>query len=71
MKVAIVHEWFASYAGSERVVEQMLAVYPDADLYALVDFLAEGDRGFIQNKSVTTSFIQQLPFARRGFRQYL
>ena len=35
-KVAIVHEWLDSYAGSERVVEQMLAVYPDADLFALV-----------------------------------
>jgi hypothetical protein len=71
MKVAIVHEWLASYAGSERVVEQILHLYPDADLFALVDFLPAGQRDFIQNKPVTTSFLQNLPWARRHFRQYL
>ncbi|MEO1590166.1 MAG: glycosyltransferase family 4 protein [Cyanobacteria bacterium J06632_22] len=71
MKVAIVHEWFASYAGSERVVEQMLACFPEADLYSLVDFLPKELRFFVQHKPVTTSFIQRLPFARRHFRQYL
>ena len=33
MKIAIVHEWFDSYAGSEKVLEQMLKVYPKADLF--------------------------------------
>lgn len=71
MKVAIVHEWFIDYSGSERVVEQILNCYPDADLYALVDFLPEGKRDFIKNKIVTKSFIQHLPFARKYFRSYL
>jgi hypothetical protein len=71
MKVAIVHEWFIDYSGSERVVEQMLNCYPDADLYALVDFLPEGKRDFIKNKVVTKSFIQHLPFAKKYFRSYL
>jgi glycosyltransferase involved in cell wall biosynthesis len=71
MKVAIAHEWLASYAGSERVVEQMLAIYPEADLFSLVDFLTADQRDFIQKKSVETSFIQKLPFARKAFRQYL
>ena len=35
MKVAIVHEWFSSYAGSEKVVEQILHCYPDADVFAV------------------------------------
>ena len=39
MKVAIVHEWLDSYAGSERVVEQLLAIWPEADLFAVCDFL--------------------------------
>ncbi len=71
LRVAIVHEWFQTYAGSERVVEQMLNVLPHADLFGLVDFLPPGGREFIRNKPVTTSFIQRLPFARRGFRKYL
>ncbi len=70
-KIAIVHEWLTSHAGSEKVVEQILEIYPHADLYSLVDFLPEDSRGFIKNKPVTTSFVQKLPFAERGFRSYL
>jgi len=71
MRIAIVHEWLAAYAGSERVVEQILQLYPEADLYSLVDFLEPAARSFIQHKSVKTSFIQKLPGARKHFRQYL
>ncbi|MBT7935755.1 MAG: glycosyltransferase family 4 protein, partial [Nitrospina sp.] len=39
MRIAIIHEWLVTYAGSERVLEQMLAVYPDADLFCVIDFL--------------------------------
>ncbi len=71
LKVAIVHEWFVDYSGSERLVEQMLNLFPQADLFAQVEYLAENLRGFIKNKKVTTSFIQKLPFARKHYRQYL
>lgn len=71
MKVAIVHEWLDTYAGSERVLEQMLAVWPEADLYALCDFLPEAERGFLGGRIPRTTFIQRLPFARRRFRMYL
>jgi glycosyltransferase involved in cell wall biosynthesis len=70
-RIAVVHEWLTSHAGSEKVVEQILNIYPDADLYSLVDFLPQDLRGFIQHKPVTTSFIQKLPFAQRHFRRYL
>ncbi len=71
LKIAIVHEWFVNYAGSERVVEQILNLFPHADLFAVVDFLDDSQRGFIQHKKVTTTFIQKLPFAKTKFRQYL
>lgn len=71
MKIAIVHEWLDTYAGSERVVEQMLAAYPDADLYAVVDFLPPHERGFLRGRPVHTSFVQRLPGARRHFRRWL
>src|SRR5262245_3863436 len=69
--IAIVHEWLATYAGSERVVEQMLKVFPQADLFAVVDFLPERHRHILGRRRVQTSFIQRLPFARRAFRAYL
>lgn len=70
-RVAIAHEWLATYAGSERVVEQLLGLYPQADVFSLVDFLPTHQRDFIHHKPVQTSFIQKLPFAQKKFRQYL
>lgn len=70
MKVAIVHEWLVTYSGSERVLEQMIECYPEADLFSLVDFL-DNERGFIKDKHVVTSFIQKLPFAKKHYRNYL
>jgi glycosyltransferase involved in cell wall biosynthesis len=69
--IALIHDWFAIFTGSERVVEQILGLYPDADLFSLVDFLPAEERASIQNKTVHTSFIQHLPFARKNFRSYL
>lgn len=71
MKVAIVCDWLVVYAGAERVVEQILNIFPDADLFTLVDFLPEDQRGFIQNKKTHTSFIQKLPGAKKHYRSYL
>jgi len=71
MRIAIVHDWLVVYAGAERVLKQMLACYPDADLFSLVDFLPLGQRDFIYNKPATTSFIQRLPRARKKYRGYL
>ncbi len=71
LRVAVVHEWLSAYAGSERVVEQILAVLPHADLFAVVDFLPDGERAFLGGRPVRTTFVQRLPFARRAFRAYL
>jgi len=70
-KIAIVHDWLTVYGGAERVLEKMLACFPDADLYSVVDFLPPDGRRFIRDKQVHTSFVQSLPFARRRYRQYL
>jgi glycosyltransferase involved in cell wall biosynthesis len=69
VRVAIVHDWLVTYAGAEKVLEQIVACFPDADLFSLVDFL--DDRSFLRGKSVTTSFIQKLPLARTKYRSYL
>ncbi len=71
MRIAIIHDWLVTYAGAERVLEQMLLCFPNADLFSMIDFLDEKDRGFIQNKPVYTSFIQKLPFAKKKYRGYL
>ena len=70
-KIAVIHEWLASYAGSERVVEQFLLQYPEADLFAVADILPKEDRAFLRGKVPKTSFIQKLPMLRKLVRNYL
>ncbi|CAN7293968.1 glycosyltransferase [Paraburkholderia sp. DD10] len=69
MRVAIVHDWLVAPGGAEKVLEQIVECFPDADIFTLVDFLE--DRRPLGGKAVTTSFIQRLPFARRCYRAYL
>lgn len=71
MKIAIVHEWLSTWAGSEKVLEQLLAIYPQADLFVVIDALPEGERSPLRGRRPHTSFIQHLPWARKRFRAYL
>lgn len=71
MKIAIIADWLTTYAGSERVLEQMIACYPQADVFAVLDFVPEASRGFLQGKRPITTFIQKLPGAKRFARHYL
>lgn len=70
-KIAVVHDWLTVYTGSERVLEQILLVYPQADIFSLVDFLPPERREFLRGKTPRTSFLQHLPLARQKYRQYL
>ncbi len=71
MRTAVVHDWLETYAGSERVIEQILSTVGPADVFTLVDFVKKHERAFLKTSTVHTSFIQRLPFARRNFRAYL
>ncbi|MCC8403078.1 glycosyltransferase family 4 protein [Paraburkholderia sp. MMS20-SJTN17] len=69
MKVAIVHDWLVVSGGAEKVLKNIIECFPDADVFSIVDFLE--DRECVKGKSVNTSFIQKMPFARRRYRAYL
>ena len=71
MRVAVVHDWLDTWGGSERVLAEILTLFPAAELFALVDFLSPGDRARVRRDTIRTTFIQRLPFARRHFRNYL
>jgi glycosyltransferase involved in cell wall biosynthesis len=71
MTTAIVHDWLVTYAGAERVLEQMLVLYPEADVYTLIDFMPESERTFLGQRAIRTSFLQRLPGMRRGYRRFL
>lgn len=71
LNVAIVHEWLVSYAGSEKVVEQVKRIFPQADIFCLVDFLDEDTHEIMGLGQTTTSFLQRIPGSRRNFRAWL
>ena len=71
MKVAMIHDWLVTYAGAERVLEQMLHVLPQADVFSLIDFVPESQRSFLGGRAVRTSFLQRLPGARTHYRHLL
>jgi glycosyltransferase involved in cell wall biosynthesis len=70
-RIAIVHDWLPEVGGAERVLGEILKLLPQAHLYSLVDFLPESERAFLRGKKVHTSFLQNLPGARRFYRSYL
>ncbi|MCL5030222.1 MAG: glycosyltransferase family 4 protein [Bacteroidetes bacterium] len=72
MKTAIVHDWFAGYAGSERVVESLTNVWKDADVYVLFNLLtSEEQKIVVKDKIPFTSFLQNWKSVRRNHRKYL
>ncbi len=70
-RIAIVHDWLSTYAGAERVLEQLLVLYPDADLFAVCNFIPESQRSFLRGHQPMTTFIQKLPGAHKRYRSYL
>lgn len=69
-RVAIVHDWLVNYGGAERVVEELLKIYPDAQIFTLV--YDEKKMGKIFPKEIVhTSFLQKIPFATKLYTKFL
>ncbi len=70
-RAAVVHDWLPVVGGAERVLGEMLGVLPQADVFTLVDFVPEPERGFLRGRPVSTSGLQRVPGARRLYRHLL
>ena len=72
-RIAIVHEWLTTLGGSELVLKEMLAVYPQADLFALVDVMSADDREALglTGRTVRTTWMQHVPGIARHYRRLL
>lgn len=71
LRVAVVHDWLPLVGGAERVLEQILEIYPQADIYTLFDFVSRNDAPFLIGKNVTTSFLQKFPKVDKYYRNLL
>ena len=70
MKVAIVHYWLVNMRGGEKVLEALLEMFPDADIYTHV-YDRKAVSAIIKSRRVFTSRINRLPFAKKLYRLYM
>ncbi|GJD64256.1 glycosyltransferase [Methylobacterium frigidaeris] len=70
MRVAIIHYWLVGMRGGEKVLEALLRIYPQADIFTHVyDPSAVSDA--IRRRTVRQTFIGALPMASRLYKNYL
>ena len=69
-RVALIHYWLLRMRGGERVLEQVLRLFPDADIFTHV-YDPAGVSELIRARPVRTTFISRLPASRRLYQKYL
>ncbi|HEY5330000.1 MAG TPA: glycosyltransferase [Acidobacteriaceae bacterium] len=70
MRVAVVHHWFVTRGGGERVAECIAALFPTADIFSLVAS-PSGLPATLTQRRIRASFLQRLPLARSHHRHFL
>ncbi|GHV89658.1 glycosyl transferase [Spirochaetia bacterium] len=70
MKTAIIHYWLVNMRGGEKMLEALLELYPDADIYTHV-YAPKAVSGLINSHRVYTSYINKLPLAKKLYQKYM
>lgn len=65
LKVAIFYDWLNQWGGAERVLLEILKIYPKASLFTLIHDQTKTS-WLPSDTKVTTSFIQKLPLSRKN-----
>jgi glycosyltransferase involved in cell wall biosynthesis len=70
MRTAVVHDWLNGMRGGEKVLEAILSRLPDPTIFTL--FHVPGSvSASIERFPIRASWLNRLPFSRRGYRNYL
>lgn len=70
MKIALVHDWLTGWRGGEKVLHELCLLYPDADLYTLIQ-IPGSTSSVIEDRSVFTSPLSRLPGIAKYYRLLL
>ncbi len=65
-RVAIVCDWIKDWWGAELVLEQVMEVFPEADIFTSVFWQQENP--LFKWRKITTSFIQKLPILKKSHK---
>lgn len=67
MRVALVHDWLITWRGGEKVLDAMVELFPEADIFTL--FHEPGAMSArIEGRPITTAFVDRLEVLRRRHR---
>ena len=69
-RVALVHDWLTGFRGGEQVLLSLARLFPDAPIFTLLHVKGSLPEE-LESRTIRTSFIGKLPFARRLYRHYL
>jgi glycosyltransferase involved in cell wall biosynthesis len=70
MKTAIVHYWLVNMRGGEKMLEALLEMFPDADIFTHV-YNPKAVSTLINKRRIFTSKINRLPFAKKLYQIYM
>ncbi len=70
MKIAHVYDWLVTMAGGEKQLAAIAEIYP-GPIHTLVHDEKRMARTPFANMEIHSSFLQKLPFAKKGYRYYL
>lgn len=70
MKVALVHDWLTGLRGGERVLDELVGLFPDADVHTLVH-VPGSTTPRIEARPIHTSPLSRLPGVGRHYRKLL
>ena len=70
MRVALIHDWLTGMRGGEAVLEAMIELFPEANLFTLIT-IPENISAKILNLKRKESLLQRIPGAKRRYRHFL
>jgi glycosyltransferase involved in cell wall biosynthesis len=70
MKFAIIHDWLIGMRGGEKVLEQVLQLFPDSEIFTLF-YKPENISPLIRDRRVHTSWLQKIPGSLKFYRHLL
>jgi glycosyltransferase involved in cell wall biosynthesis len=66
----LVHDWLTGMRGGEKVLESLCGLFPEAPLFTLLH-VPGSVSPIIENRSITTSPLQRMPWVSTRYRYYL
>ncbi|MFO8058448.1 MAG: glycosyltransferase [bacterium] len=70
MKTAIAHHWLLSMRGGEKVLEAIVELFPEADIFTLF-YEPEAVSPFLRSRNIFPSFLNRIPASSRIYPDLL